>query len=495
MRQQWNERGSTLLYVLFAIAVLVALSPLIINMVSARSASDVTYKNLAIANQMTLSAMETVVSQINTAMDPPNNKTLAEALNQYPGWSNANYSTVNLPDGNKVTHSQWLCHDPECTSFVTFPVTMVTEETIYYIRIRTIAGDHNGNHLPDEPQARKKEIVKYVKLKPDGSGGPEYGVIDLDDPNNEPVCLLPGNGSLIYGNSAQPEGIFHERELIREAIADHIEYSSAKITTIVNEHLQKAETCHCTVTALKARLNSMDKTKPRYIKWKKIREYWDPINDGLTSTEQSPVILIVETETEIDSPFFDHLRLYGDVVIVGNGTNDVMNMTSGTFRLTTYQGKNEDGVNDFGNLYIMGNIYSSTGFEVTARQGHWYVAGNATVTSNPTIDVRRMTITGKLQISNTHMRVTAHGGNITLGSLELTSGSGFLNGSTRGDLLIRDDLTVNNNANSIPIQIPGVIAVGRDVKLPPPGHHHQIIAGGGETSIYLPGYSDACPAP
>src|SRR5690606_33172236 len=125
---------------------------------------------------------------------------------------------------------------------------------------------------------------------------------------------------------------------------------------IVNEHLQKAETCHCTVTALKARLNSMDKTKPRYIKWKKIREYWDPINDGLTSTEQSPVILIVETETEIDSPFFDHLRLYGDVVIVGNGTNDVMNMTSGTFRLTTYQGKNEDGVNDFGNFYIMGNI-------------------------------------------------------------------------------------------------------------------------------------------
>lgn len=495
MRHLRNDRGSVLIYVILVLAVLLWMTPTLSSMISARAASDVTLKQSTLANQMTVSAMETIVAYINTRIGQGDS--LGESLMSYPGWTNRlpnRYTTMELSDGNWVTHSQLLCLDAECAEPAPAVLPANGEETDYYIRVRTVAGDTNGNHLADERQARLKDRVKRVRWKPGGGSGeePPGGVIivDLDDPNREPLCL-PADGTMLYGGDSGSTG-FKPLD-IQGAIDAHMNRQTNKVEDAVSSHQNKPgavsceahyNTSYCSLAQLTSLIQSMDTSKPRYVKVKRINQR---VNGTLGSSAASPVVLIVD---QLLAPSLDTLTLYGDLVVTGKGYPLAVDHAGSNFSVRVHQGRDENGTLAFGNIYMQNSGIYSGAVTLEAKTGYVYIDGDFRMANgNANIHAKQITINGTLKTVAAYLNISASSSNITVGSLDLSNGSAQLN-SFQGDLFVRDNFTVANNVG-ISVDVEGVIAVGNNVTIPA-WHSGSVNAQGKQSSLYIPGVSEAC---
>lgn len=494
MRHLRNERGGVLIYVILVLAVLLWMMPTLSRMISARAASDLTLKQSLLANQMTVSAMETIVAYVNTHIGQGD--TLGESLMSYPGWTNqltSRYTAMELSDGNRVTHSQLLCLDAECAELAPAVLPTNGEETDYYIRVRTVAGDTNINHLADERQARLKDRVKRVRWKPGSGGeGPPGGIIivDLDDPNREPLCL-PADGTLLYGGDSGSTG-FKPLD-IQEAITAHMDRQTDKAETAVSSHLNNPgavsceahyKTSYCTLAQLTSLIQSMDASKPRYVKVKRINQR---VNGTLGSSAASPVVLIVD---QLLAPSLDTLTLYGDLVVTGEGNPLAVDHVGSNFTVRVHQGRGENGTLTFGNIYMQKSGTYSGAVTLEAKSGYVYIDGDLQLANgNANIHAKQITISGTLKTVAAYLNISASSSNITVGTLDLSNGSAQLN-SFQGDLFVRDNLTVANNVG-ISVDVEGVIAVGNNVTIPA-WHSGSVHARGERSSLYIPGVSGAC---
>lgn len=488
-----NERGGVLLYAILLVSMLALAAALLMGMHTSRAAANLTSKHFAIANQMTYSAMESAIAEWNEQI--ASGRSLRQVMSEYTGWTHTTippFSSIRLPDGIVITHSQWLCADTECTEVLPLPLPETGENAVYYVRMRTVAGDINGNHAADERQAREQSVFKSVQVTQGEDGEPILKIIDLDDPGTEPVCL-PAASTLLYGGDSSTLESFVELD-IRDAIVRHMDKQSGKVGTKLESYARvpDAVSCetyygvsYCSLTQLELLIDQMDKSKPRVVRVKRINEQ---ASGTLGSSPSQPIVLIVD---QLLAPSLENVTLYGDLIVTGEGGSQAIHMSGRNLRLALHPGLNEHGANDFGNLYVLTNsTLSNLQLDIEASQGDVYFGGDFIVKqTSAVIRAKKVIVNGKLETSSTSLHLAATSGNIIAGAIDFSNASAQVN-SFQGDLYVRDNFYIAPNMG-LRVEVEGVIAVGNNVQVPN-YMAWALTANGRHSSLFIPGISVPC---
>jgi hypothetical protein len=376
---------------------------------------------------------------------------------------------------------------------LSIPLPERGEDAVYYVRMRTVAGDRNGNHAADERQAREQSVFKSVQVTRGEDGEPILKIIDLDDPGTEPLCL-PASGTLVYGGESSTLDSFLELEDIREAIVRHLDHQSGKVGTKLESYAQvpDAVSCetyygvsYCSLAQLEMLIDRMDKSKPRVVKVKRINEQ---VSGTLGSSPSQPVVLIVD---QLSAPSLENVTLYGDLIVTGDGVSQAIQMSGRNLRIDLHPGLNELGANDFGNLYVLTNsTFSNLQLAIEASQGDVYFGGDFIVKqASAVIRAKKVIVNGKLETSSTSLQLAATSGNIIAGTIDFSNASAQVH-SFQGDLYVRDNFTIAPNMG-LSVEVEGVIAVGNNVQVPN-YMARALTANGRHSSLFIPGISVPC---
>jgi len=483
-----NQRGGALVYVLFAIALLLLLTPPLLNMVMSRTTSDKALGNQLAASQLSSSAMESFFTYLNASgANGITKNTWNGYISGYPGWTGPAGTPLTLPDGSKMTVCQIMCTDKECSNVVqnpkSLPSEIDTELTEYYVKVRAVAGDTDGNLQANEKYAKAQELVRAFPINKKGAA------VIVDPDTGERSCLNKGQSGILYGDTTNQSGT-QKNESIGQIISAHLDQQEQKTQAMVTNYtyLTQGETCEsftavtaCTITQIQNmyQYKKARTTGPIYIKAKRL--IFDPswkTDIGTLGEPGRPLILILES---LDTTGLT-ANIYGNLVVTGNA------VLKNNLEFQIHRGLNAQGNPDFGGLFVMGSLTLSSMSANFTAEGTLYCGQNLSfVNGNFTINAKSVTVIGALDSSSASFTLNTNGGIVSLGSLDFSSGSYELN-AVNGDLYVERD--VYSSSTSTRISVGGVAAVGGNLQMT--NGSNAITASGQNSTLYLPGVTGDC---
>lgn len=472
LRYWRNERGGTLVYVLFAFSILLVFAPVMLNLVMDKTLTDKTNQNQKLVEQMALTGLETFVGYLNGYSSQTGR---SGHFKSYTGWTNETWITVTLPENQPVSYRQRLCEDSSCSIVV--PSSSTLSKTVYYAEFTAIAGDMDGDHVKDvgsEPLFREKRIVYSINV---ADGGPAPSDIIPD----ERIIAISDNIMLVGGietDGTNPQEYgFTNNNLIENLIKDEMTYQVNSANTLIDSYVSKMVSCEaarnvsaCTVSDIDA-LMASSSTSPVIIHVNSLN-----LTKNKTLQYSKPIVLLVDNLSMDNAD----LTVYGDLVVLKSTTfnhqiglsaksvdgkygNLLLSPVKATSPKLTYNTIQTDTQSDF---YADGTLFS--GGDITCKN-------NCTFQADQTAK-SEIIIQGKLTVE-TQVNLMSKD-NVLLGAFLAKNNATIT--ATAGDLFVQGDFIAETKPS---VTTAGVIAVGGNVQLKNSGTFDA----GTNTSLHLPG--------
>lgn len=429
MRLFRNEKGGTLVYVLFVFALLCVLIPVILTTSSHTTLQLVTNRNEKLATTLANSALETFIAYLDQV--PANQEDRVAYFKNYPG--KQENLTYTLPEGVPVVYS------------LTYPA-----ENSVQAKVAVGTG-----------AARREHAVRYTFQVQNGGGGGGRTPVP-----EEPNQILYGNAVVEKKNTNVTTTYVSG---LKTKIKNVLDAETKKLQDYAQFYMNQAPAC----VPFNRIAGTIANGTADPVLVVPVCEQVEIANDTFVwGSEDKPVVMIFESLTVKNGNGIT-ATIHGDLIVKGN-----LNLQNhSTFRINSTQ--TAQVMN--GNLIVGGKLSAQNGFRLNTADKplRSLYAGEMDLQNSSEVYAGRIVVSGLWHMQNGGTYVVDT--DMMAGTMTLKNGTTLT--AVQGDILVRDNLTVGNGGT---YTAGGVMATGVDLSL---GNHLTVDTGGG-TSI-LDGTGDS----